>query len=269
MIIFPKEHGSWAILLIPFLMGAKIGGGFDIKIVLFLVSVLSIFLAYQPALMLAKLRLKISSENVKDALKSFLVFLPFAVLPSLVLIFYFKLYGLLLFGLIGLIAFFLQLYLAKLNLDKTQGGQLFAMSVLVMTAPSAYYVGIGRFDLIMLQLYFLNLIFFGSGIVYVRMKISALATKKEKFTLSEKLFIGRYNIAYHVAILILISALFAFNSVGLLTFLGFLPVIIHSIMGTFMLERKVKFKKLGWIETVYSILFAIMVIIEFSRNLPK
>ena len=58
MIIFPKEHGSWAILLIPFLMGAKIGGGFDIKIVLFLVSVLSIFLAYQPALMLAKLRLK-------------------------------------------------------------------------------------------------------------------------------------------------------------------------------------------------------------------
>jgi len=67
MIIFPKEHGSWAILLIPFLMGAKIGGGFDIKIVLFLVSVLSIFLAYQPALMLAKLRLKISSENVNKA----------------------------------------------------------------------------------------------------------------------------------------------------------------------------------------------------------
>ncbi len=266
--IFPKEHGSWAILLVPFLIGAKIGGGFDIKTVLFLVSVLSIFLAYQPALMLAKSRLKISSENVKDALNSLFIFAPFGIFSSIILIFYFKLYGLLLFGFIGLVAFFVQLYLARLNLDKTQGGQLFAMSMLVMTAPSAYYVCKGEFNLIMLQLYFLNLIFFGSGIVYVRMKIAALAAKRDKFTLAEKLFIGRYNIAYHIAILLLIGALFVHGSIGFLIFLAFLPIIVHSIMGTFMLERKVKFKRLGWIETIYSILFAIMMIIEFRKNLP-
>lgn len=269
MIIFPREHGSWAILLVPFLIGAKIGGGFDIKMGLFLISVLSIFLAYQPALMLAKSKLRISSENVKDALNSLFVFLPFVLVPAFVLIFYYRLYGLLVFGAIGITAFLVQLYLSKLNLDKTQGGQLFAMSMLVMTAPSAYYVGVGGFDLTMIQLYFLNLMFFGSGIIYVRMKISALATKKDKFTINEKLFIGRYNIAYHIIILFLIVVLFVRGSVGLLVFTGFLPVIVHSIMGTFMLERKVVFKRLGWIETVYSILFAVMMIIEFSRDLPK
>lgn len=269
MIIFPREHGSWAILFIPFLIGAKIGGGFDVKMLLFLISVLSIFLSYQPALMLAKSKLKVSSENVRDALNSLFVFLPFVFVSSAVLIFYYKLYGLLIFGAIGATAFLVQLYLARLNLDKTQGGQLFAMSILVMTAPSAYYVGVGKFDLIMVQLYFLNLMFFGSGIIYVRMKISALATKRDKFTLNEKLFIGRYNIAYHVAILFLVVVLFIRGSIGLLIFAGFLPVIIHSIMGTFMLERKVVFKRLGWIETVYSILFAVMMIVEFGKSLPK
>ncbi len=268
MIILPKEHGSWAILLVPFIIGAKIGGEFEIKTLLFLISVISIFLAYQPATMIAKSKLKISNENLKDAIKLFFFSLPFAIIPSFILVFYFKLYGLLIFGIIGFVAFLIQLYLAKLNLDKTQGGQLFAMSMLVLTAPSAYYVQSGKFDLILLQLYFLNLIFFGSGIIYVRMKISALATKKDKFNLNEKLFIGRYNIAYHIAILILLIVLFAKGSIGLLIFVGFLPVIIRSIMGTFMLERKVKFKKLGWIETIYSILFAIMMIIEFRKNLP-
>jgi hypothetical protein len=268
MIIFPREHGSWAILLVPFIIGAKIGGGFDIKTLLFLISILSIFLAYQPATMLVKSKLKISNENVKDALNSLFVFLPFALIPSLILIFRFELYGLLIFGAVGFVAFLVQIYLAKLNLDKTYGGQLFAMSMLVMSAPSAYYVQTGRFDLTLLQLYFLNLMFFGSGIIYVRMKISALATKKDKFTLQEKLFIGRYNIAYHLAILFLIGVLFLNGSIGILIFAGFLPVVIHSIMGTFMLERRVKFKKLGWIETLYSILFAVMMIIEFKKNLP-
>jgi hypothetical protein len=181
MIIFPKEHGSWAILLVPFVIGAKIGGGFDIKTALFLISVLSIFLSYQPATMIAKSKLKISTENLKDAIKSLFLFSPFALIPSLILIFYFKLYGLLIFGLIGLLGFAVQLILSKRNLDKTQGGQIFAMSLLVLTAPSAYYVQVGNFDLTMLQLYLLNLIFFGSGLIYVRMKISALATKKINF----------------------------------------------------------------------------------------
>lgn len=267
MIIFPREHGSWAILIIPFIIGTKIGGEFGVKALLFFASVISLFLAYQPATMIAKSKLRISSENLNDAVKSLLLFFPLSLIPSAILIFHYKLYGLLIFGVIGIIAFFVQLYLAKLNLDKTQGGQLFAMSVLVLTAPSAYYVQTGSFDATLIQLYFLNLIFFGSGIIYVRMKISALATKKDKFTLSEKIFIGRYNIAYHLAILVLITALFIKGSIGLLILVGFLPVIIHSIMGTFMLERKVKFKRLGWIETVYSILFAIMIIIEFRKNL--
>ncbi len=267
MIILPKEHGSWAILLIPFIIGAKIGGEFEIKTLLFLISVLAIFLAYQPTTMVAKSKLRISNENLKDAINSLLIFLPLAIVPSLVLLFYFKLYGLLVFGAIGILAFLIQLYLSKLNLDKTPTGQLFSMSMLVMTAPSAYYVQTGKFDDIMLNLYLLNLIFFGSGIIYVRTRISALATKKDKFTLNEKLFIGKYNIAYHISILILLTALFVRGSIGVLIFIGFLPVIIHSIMGTFMLEKKVKFKRLGWIETIYSILFAIMTIIEFRKNL--
>ncbi len=265
MIIFPKEHGSWAILLIPFVIGAEIGGGFDLKIALFLISVVSIFLAYQPATMIAKSKLKISTENFKDATNSFLLFAPFVLIPSFILIFYFKLYGLLIFGIIGLLGFAVQLLLSKRNLDKTQGGQLFAMALLVLTAPSAYYVQTGKFDLTMIQLYLLNLVFFGSGIIYVRMKISALALKKDKLTLHEKLFIGRYNIAYHITILILLSTLFIKGSIGPLIFASFLPVIIHSIMGTIMLERKVKFKRLGWIETIYSILFAVMMIIELGR----
>ncbi len=267
MIIFTKEHGSWAILLVPFIIGAKIGGGFEIKTLLFLISVLAIFLAYQPTTMIAKSKLRIPTENLKDAINSLFIFLPLAIVPSVVLLFYFKLYGLLIFGAIGILAFIIQLYLAKLNLDKTPAGQLFSMSMLVMTAPSAYYVQTGEFDAVMIKLYLLNLVFFGSGVIYVRMKISAIATKKDKFTLNEKLFIGRYNIAYHISILVLLGILFAKGSIGILILAGFLPVIIHSIMGTFMLERKVKFKKLGWMETAYSILFAVMMIIEFRRNL--
>lgn len=39
------------------------------------------------------------------------------------------------------------------------------------------------------------------------MKISGLAMKKEKLTLNGKLFIGRYNIAYHIALPVMIHSI--------------------------------------------------------------
>ncbi len=264
-IIFPKEHGSWAILLIPFLIGAKIGGRFEIKTLIFLISVLALFLAYQSMVITAKSKLQISKERLKDAITSLFIFLPVVAISSYALLFYFKLYGLLTFGIVVIIAFLIQLYLSKLHLDKKIAGQLFSMAILVITAPSTYYVQTGKFDFITLKIYLLNLIFFGSGIIYVRMKISAIAGKKDKFTFREKIFIGKYNIAYHITILFLLIILFVKNSINFLMFTGFLPIIIHSLMGTFLLKKKVNFKKLGWTETIYSILFAVMVIIGFQK----
>ena len=265
-LILPKEHGSWAILLIPFIAGARIGGELSIPVILFLISVITLFLSYQPLMMILRSKLKISDENIKDAVSSLIIYAPFIFVPASLLILIYGLVELLIFGIAGLVFLAVQLYLARRRLDKTLTGQLFSTSALVMTAPSAYYVSSGRIDETALMIYLLNLLFFGSGIVYVRMKIEAVARKRGFISIREKLYIGRFNIVYHILIIFFIILLFKTGSINLLTLLSFAPITIHSIAGTFFLKERVNFKHLGWLETIYSIIFALALIIEFSNE---
>ncbi|MBI4299863.1 MAG: YwiC-like family protein, partial [Chloroflexi bacterium] len=46
--LIPKEHGAWAMLLVPFVIGAAVAGRWDLKVTLLLVSVLCLYVARNP-----------------------------------------------------------------------------------------------------------------------------------------------------------------------------------------------------------------------------
>ena len=46
--LVPREHGAWAILILPYVLGTVLGGGFSRKSFLDLLAVVLIFLARQP-----------------------------------------------------------------------------------------------------------------------------------------------------------------------------------------------------------------------------
>jgi len=266
--MLPKEHGAYAILLVPFLIGAKIGGGFDVKIWLYLLSVVAIFFAYYPFVMIARVKFAGLPGDSKalQAVQWFVLYVICSMLLSGSVIISYQLFWLLLFGAITLLFYGLQLFFVKKKWDKTLMGNLLAVVALTSTAPSAYYVASGNLNMTAVTLWVLNILFFGSGIVYVRMKIESLASKhlSKDASWSSKLLIGRFNLIYHILIFVALGVMVWSEAIPALVVIAFIPVTIHSIIGMLVLRETVNFKVIGWTQVGYALVFG--VILVFAVN---
>jgi NAD/NADP transhydrogenase beta subunit len=159
------------------------------------------------------------------------------------------------------------LFLVSLSLTrhkpKSITSDLAAVVGLTMTAPAAMYVLTGRLQTDTLLVWLLNVLFFGSSVFYVHMKIRATGLKKEMLTWRERLLIGHLNILYHLAVLIILTTLVQANHTPALAFVAFVPVSLHAFIGTMRLSSRVGFKKLGFLLLGQSLVFAILISLTF------
>lgn len=162
--ILPNEHGAWAILLVPLLVGAQVGGGFGWLGLFFTISSLAVFLSYIPARTLLRHLLghAASADKVKAARRWLGIYLFVAAAFGLPLLLSAGRWLLLPIGVLGLCCFLLSFVVSQ-NRQKTIGSDLVAVVGLTLTAAGAYYVTSGNFDGTALVLWLLNSLFFGSS----------------------------------------------------------------------------------------------------------
>lgn len=257
-IILPKEHGAWAVLLIPMFVAVLITQTFSLDMLFLLLSALLAFMSYPPLHAV----LREYSGTPQGRMKYFQSKFWAIVYVALSIVFvipiladgYRNIIPIALLGAVALVGN----YFLTIRYPKTIPSDLFAVFGLTLSGPASYYVLKGSYDQTAFMLWILNVLFFGSCVFYVHMKIRAASLKKYNWSLLEKLRLGKYTIVYHFFALSVV-AFFGIRHVapqpGLL---AFMPITLQAFYGTLRLSSRVQFKRLGYLLIAHSILFGII-----------
>lgn len=258
--IITREHGSWAVLFVPMLIGVVYAGSFSLNNILFAFSALGIFLSYVPIhSILRELNgIPQGKEKIYASIIWAIIYVTIGT-AFIIPLFLQGYYHLITFALLGGSSFFGNYLLAK-EIQKSILGDLIAVAGLTLSAPSAYYIATGLFDASTAVLWALNFLFFGCSVFYVHMKIKVSALKKDHLPIREKLTLGKLNILYHIFVISVVIILSIYHYTPLNATLAFVPMFIHSIYGTITLTGKIKFKKLGFLLLGQSILFGMVLV---------
>ncbi len=262
--IITREHGSWAVLSVPMVVGIAFTGHGTLNNVLLEFSALGVFLSYVPFHTI--LREMNGMPQGKEKLSASYVWASLYLLAGFGFILPLFLQGyfhLITFAVVGSASFFYNFFLT-IKGQKTIISDLTAVAGLTLSAPSTYYISTGLLDLDAVVLWVLNFLFFGCSVFYVHMKINVIVIKKKHFPLSEKITLGRLNILYHLFVIAIVISLSVYNYTPLTATLAFIPMAIHAIYGTITLSGETKFKKLGLLLLAQSFLFGLLLIVAWS-----
>ena len=254
--IFPKEHGAWALLLVPMITAAWTAGAATLDLLLFVLGSISVFLAYLPVQNILRGHFVHDPHKVYQA--RFWAGLYLVVgLMFLVPLLFRRFFFIILFGVISVVAFLGNYFLTR-RYGKTSSVDLLSVIGITVTGPSSYYIITGLLDLTALLIWLINILFFGFSVFYVRMKISAVASKKLGLSFGEKLQLGKQTLLYLILVSMAAPLLSIGGSTPLVRLFWFLPISIHSLWGTLTLSSDVKFKNLGFLLLGQSVLFSIL-----------
>jgi len=263
--LLPKEHGAWAVLLAPLIIGACAANEWDWNIAGLTVVALAFFVSYVPLQIILRHHgvAAQAPQRLRAARFWATVDLSIGWLALLPLLWQ-KLWLLLAMGAVAVSLFLVHFFWMRHH-AKGLVSDFIAMAGLTLTAPAAYYVTTARLDQTAMLLWVFSLLFFGCSTVYVHMKIRANALKKSALTWREKLSLGKLNLLYHLAVLLVVGVFTIALFTPLLAFLAFVPITLHAIYGTLRLSGAVRFKKLGIILVGHTVVFALVLGLSHAR----
>ncbi len=256
--LITREHGSWAVLIVPMLVSAAVVEKWTIDFLLLATLALLLFLSYVPAQVVLRDFSGIPQrpEKLRQARFWGTAYMLAAACISVPLL----LNGHLLlfaFGIVGIFTFVSNFYLTK-AFGKTIATDLIAVAGLTLSGPGAYYVLTGDIDRTAASLYLLNFLFFGCSVLYVHMKNRASAAKDSEISLRGRISQGKLNLFYHAAVVVIVGILASVHLAHVAALLAFVPMLAHAVYGTLKLSRKVRFKNLGFILLGQSLLFGML-----------
>lgn len=260
--LFPKEHGTWAMLLVPWIVGCGVARAWNRRELLLLLATLMFFLAQNQ--IMNWLRLRFASVPNPAAMQRvrnlFLIFSGVGILAVIPLLERYHLTGLVYFGLIAVVLTALSMMLVNRKMDRSLLGQFLAAAGLSLSAPLAYYVATGYYSRIGLELWGINFLFFLGGVFYVQMKIDALSHRTGFQSLASRFGFAAKTLAFDWVILL---AVFLILEQGLLSpwaTVALVPTAIQALVGAARLDHPAKLKRVGILSTMHSILFAALLI---------
>lgn len=255
----PREHGAWAMLLIPLVTGLVVARHWGLEGPLFLGACLALYIARQPVTMLAK----ILKEPASQAPARLLAWLGIYLLAGLgfgaPLLFTYGRWLLLPWAALFAAFTVLHIYLRKHKLDRTPAGELTTIAGLALTAPGAYYVA-GGLELQALHLWVLTTLYSGASVFYVRMKMRQRALRRPAASFGERLSLGRTSLIYVVALAAVLLSLITFAGAPVLLAIAFLPLVIKIFHAILAGGPDVNIRTIGWTEVAHSVGFTLLLV---------
>jgi len=172
-IAIPQDHGAWVFILSPLLIGIFAGGAFTYGSFNLFIAAMAAFMLRQPVTAIIKIY---SGRRSKDDLPAARFwFMLYGVITSLALL------GLILEGFAyilylavpGVPVFVWHLWLVSKREERRQVNvEIIATGVLSLTAPAAYWIGIGHYDPTGWWLWLLVWLQTAASIVYAYLRLS-------------------------------------------------------------------------------------------------
>lgn len=160
--VLPKQHGAWAMLILPFAMGVEAGEPSWFHLPLFL-GWLFLYLATYPLLMAVK------GKKTDFYLRWFLIYISIALLALIIPVM--RDWRLVYFGFFMLPFFLVNAYYSRINQERCFINDLSAVGAFGVGGLASYYLGTGQMDGKAFAICGLSMLFFIGSIFFVKTMI--------------------------------------------------------------------------------------------------
>jgi hypothetical protein len=256
--IVPKEHGAWAVLYGAFLAGVGVAGRLNVPVMLLLGAVTLLAFANGPlVLMLRPAGGHAPAPERRRALAWTAIYAAGAAACLVPLLTLYRMTFLLPLGMAAACFFVFRAFFVREGDDRSLAGELVGTAGLTLVGPTAHAVTVGGAQPVGVVLWLLLILFFSSGVFYVRMRIRVmLAQRKGAPAVSSR---ARWScVVYHVLLLMLVPALAAGNLIPWAVLLAFAPALWRAAVGLRRRETILNLKRLGWSEVGLTAAFVLL-----------
>lgn len=256
--IITNEHGSWAVLFIPIITAILSSKIFNLKGFLLILSSFFLFMSYKPAEFLLQnfLRKRKDVHNKIYNINWLIIYLIFGLIFGSLLVFYFNNEIIIMYFLTAFLIFFFA-EIIKYKFGKNLAGDLLAMAGLTLVAP-AYLQAVSYLSFeSKFILWLLNFLFFASGAFYVYMKMKHINYLNSQYPKKRILSASVLNLAYHFILIFIIIYFIKVFPNKITIAIGFLPMFIHAVLGSFKINNEINFKLIGKMLLLHSLIFSI------------
>lgn len=264
-LIVPREHGAWGLLLVPMITGAGLAlreSRNIVPFVLLLMSALTLFwlrTPFESLLGTSAMRAQTRDER-RAVIDSIAILASIAALGLGTLLWAGQNSNLWWIGAAASVAFAGQALLKKLGRSTRMLSQIVGTIGLTASAPAAYYVITGKFDVTAWTLWIVNLVFAGNQIHYVQLRLHTARIEGFRARLSR-------GWTFAAGQLLLTAALTVACVGGLLPQFASLAFAPLRFRGWFYFIQKpapLVVRKLGWSELAQAAAFCVLLIATFS-----
>ena len=253
----PREHGAWAMLYVPFAVGALVGWSAPLRVMLTGLSVTFVFIARESLLIWWRARSR--GQRNDQALRFMVSYVALAGVFGVPLLLVYHLYWFVGMGVVAAALLAINAWQAVRRIDRTIGGEMMAIAGLTLTAPAAYYAAGGAFDTKAVWLWVLCASYFASSVFYVKLRVSTINPRLHKDRRETW-----YRCAfYHALLLGSLVTLALTGSLNVFAAAAFAPVLTRSLWYLARPVRQVNLRRVGWLEMVYSLVFLIFTTLNF------
>lgn len=259
----PKEHGAWAMLYVPFVLGTMVAGKINLAVLLLLLATTALFVSRESLLVWRRARKRgRQSQSSIEAGRLLLIYFAIAALTGLALLLSYKFFWLLPLGLIGATLLAINGWQATDFEDRTIQSEVMAIAGLTMTAPAAFYVAGGQWGQTALWLWALSAAYFASSVFYVKLRVTDLHGKNP----DDKQRARRQCAAYHCFLLAALLALAITQSLSLFSLIAFAPALARAAHGFIKPAQRLNLKRIGIAEIIYSLIFLVFTAMTFRAS---
>lgn len=253
-LLFPREHGAWGIVLIPFLTAVAIAGRFSLAVPVGLLVVLLAFLARYPLelLLLPGRRAHPAGHSPEAVRRWAATYSILAVALGLGLVVGWRLYLLIPLSLLAVALFGAHVWAARHGRQNGTRAELLGTAGLTLSAPVGWVAATGGVDTTGVLVWLLNLAFFASGVLYVRSRIRERQAARRPEAKSTALFV----VGFHAGMLLFVAALAYWLQASLLVAVPFLAAAGRAAWPPRRPSEPLNLRRLGWTEVGLSIFFA-------------
>lgn len=261
----PREHGTWAILLIPFLTATAITGTLNPAVGVALLAVLLTFLLRAPlATLLLPGEGRPDGRTTATARRWVALYGTGAILAGLALVVVWHRLQLLAVAALALLLFLL-------HLREVRGGAVLGWPAeglgtlgLTLSALVAWIAATGVLTATGLLVWLLNAAFFLAGLVYVKLRIRSLAAAR-KPELGSPQAGARQVLQFHLGIVLLVAGLVLGQWASPLVLVPFLLATGRAGWGARRFGQRFAVRRLGWSEVAHALVFGVLLVLAFRR----
>ncbi|HEX2986941.1 MAG TPA: YwiC-like family protein [Chloroflexota bacterium] len=256
--MLPREHGAWAMWLVPYLLGSALGG-WGIASLMLLISMLFLFISSRPAefVLTGPTKSSEAQDRRTAAYGRLTIYAGIGVVAAAVLLLRYHRWALLPLGAVAALALSIMLPLKARRLDRSWPARLLSIAALSAMGPAAYYVGSGTLDHRAFAVWLLGFLYSGASVFYVRLFYRPPARKRPATATDPRRSAERDLFVYLAVVLALLIASATVGWAPPFAGLALAPFLAKAVWAILHRGYQPTLKQLGMGEIGHSAVFAL------------